>query len=82
MSLLAAFEMLAALANQAEVYVCIFCDGRAGYSRIEDRETIVARRKIESAAAYAARAGMDAVILTTMEMPLTMRTFPNAGPKR
>jgi hypothetical protein len=50
----AGYALLAALANQAEVYICIFCDGRAGYSRVEDRETIVARRKGESAAAYAA----------------------------
>ncbi len=50
----AGYALLAALANAAQVYVFIFCDGRAGYSVPEDRETIVARRRAESAAAYSA----------------------------
>lgn len=50
----AGYALLAAQANGAEVYVCIFCDGRAGYSSLEEKETIVATRKRESLAAYEA----------------------------
>ena len=50
----AGYALLAAQANGAQVYICIFCDGRAGYSVPEDRESIVARRRVESAAAYSA----------------------------
>jgi len=49
----AGYAMQAAQANGAEVYVCILCDGRAGYSRVEDRGTIVQVRLEESLRAYA-----------------------------
>ena len=49
----AGYAILAALANGAEVYVIIFCDGWAGYSTPEERDTIVARRRLETIAAYA-----------------------------
>lgn len=48
----AGYLMQAALANQAEVYVFIFCDGRAGYSHPEQKEKIVALRRAETEAAY------------------------------
>jgi len=41
------------------VYVCILCDGRAGYSRVEEQATIVQVRIDESLRAYA-RVGLDA----------------------
>lgn len=46
------YAMLAAQANGASIYPIIFCDGRAGYSRIEDKDTIVARRRDETTRAY------------------------------
>lgn len=54
----AGYAMAACQANGGLAYVCILCDGRAGYSRIEDRETIVATRQQESAQAYG-RFGID-----------------------
>jgi len=48
----AGYLMLACLARGAEVHVCIFCDGRAGYSRPEQRATIVATRRQETLRAY------------------------------
>ena len=50
----AGYLMLACLARGADVHVCIFCDGRAGYSQPEQRETIVATRRQETLAAYKA----------------------------
>jgi len=43
---------LAAQANGAEVHVFVFCDGRAGYSRPQEKATIVERRRAETEAAY------------------------------
>jgi len=48
----AGYAMLACQARGAEVHVCIFCDGRAGYSRPDQRETIVATRRSETLRAY------------------------------
>jgi len=48
----AGYSLLAAKANSAEVYIFIFCDGRAGYSTPEEKATIVLRRIKESTAAY------------------------------
>lgn len=42
----------AAQAEGGEVYIVVFCDGSAGYSVMEDKEIIVARREKESAAAF------------------------------
>jgi len=50
----AGYAILAAQAHGAPVYPCIFCDGRAGYSRPEQRTTIVETRRGETAAAYGA----------------------------
>lgn len=49
----AGYLLLAALERGAAVKVLIVCDGSAGYSRPEDREGIVPRRKHESRLAYA-----------------------------
>jgi hypothetical protein len=48
----AGYAMAAARANGAEVHVAVCCDGSAGYSRIEDRDTIVEVRRAESTRAY------------------------------
>ncbi len=48
----AGYAILAALADGAEVYVAIFCDGWAGYSTPEEAATIVERRREETVAAY------------------------------
>jgi len=48
----AGYAILTALANGAEVYVGIFCDGWAGYSTPEEAGTIVERRGEETVAAY------------------------------
>ncbi|MGQ9629988.1 MAG: PIG-L deacetylase family protein [bacterium] len=48
----AGYAILAALANGGEVYIFIFCDGRAGYSFPEDKDGIVERRREETSAAY------------------------------
>ena len=47
----AGYAMGAALAHGAQVHVAIFCDGSAGYSRLEDKETIVATRRRETISA-------------------------------
>jgi LmbE family N-acetylglucosaminyl deacetylase len=48
----AGYAMAASRACGAEVYVCILCDGSAGYSREEQRATIVEVRKREALNAY------------------------------
>jgi LmbE family N-acetylglucosaminyl deacetylase len=50
----AGYAILAAQANGASVYPCIFCDGRAGYSDVAAKSTIVPRRRQETVAAYGA----------------------------
>lgn len=46
------YGLLATLANAGEVYVCVFCNGQGGYSRPEEKNTIVERRRRETLAAY------------------------------
>lgn len=48
----AAYAMLAAQANGAGVHVAVCCDGSAGYSHVEDRDSIVEVRRAESTRAY------------------------------
>ncbi len=54
----AGYAIQAAQANGGEVYILILCDGSAGYSTPEEKETIVATRKAETLAAYQAL-GLD-----------------------
>jgi hypothetical protein len=54
----AGYAMLAAQANGAVAHVAVCCDGSAGYSKVEDRDTIVAVRRAESTRAYG-RMGLD-----------------------
>ncbi len=59
----------------AEVYVCIMCDGRAGYSREEERDSIVQVRIEESRRAYAA-VGVDERHLVHLGFPdFSLRNF-------
>ena len=46
------YAMLAAQANGSVVHVAVCCDGSAGYSRVEDRDSIVEVRRAESTRAY------------------------------
>jgi hypothetical protein len=50
----AGYVTLAAQANGGEVYLLILCDGSAGYSTPEEKETVVATRQAETLAAYRA----------------------------
>lgn len=50
----AGYALVAAQENGGVAHVAICCDGSAGYSRIQDRDTIVERRRRESMAAYGA----------------------------
>jgi LmbE family N-acetylglucosaminyl deacetylase len=54
----AGYALQAAQVNGGEVYVLILCDGSAGYSRPDQRDTIVATRRAEALAAYRAL-GLD-----------------------
>jgi hypothetical protein len=54
----AGYAIQAAWANGGEVTLLILCDGSAGYSTPEEKETIVATRQIETLAAYGAL-GLD-----------------------
>ncbi|MFQ5794822.1 MAG: PIG-L deacetylase family protein [Candidatus Bipolaricaulia bacterium] len=54
----AGYAMLAALSEGAEVYIFIFCNGCAGYSTIEEKDSIVEIRKEETREAYV-RLGID-----------------------
>jgi len=48
----AAYLILAAQSQGAQVHIVIFCDGNAGYSQIRDKKDIVKIRKKESILAY------------------------------
>ena len=64
----AGYAVLAAQANGAQVSAVIFCDGRAGYSRPEERDTVVATRRTESTTAYA-RLGIPSAQITRLDYP-------------
>jgi len=48
----AGYAIQAALANGGDIYLVIFCDGWAGYSMPEEKETIIERRRAETISAY------------------------------
>jgi hypothetical protein len=71
----AGYAMHACQAEGAEVYVCILCDGRAGYSLVEERDNIVQVRVQESLRAYAA-VGLDAQHVVHLGYPdFSLRSF-------
>lgn len=49
----AGYLILNAIQNKAEVYVIIFCNGSAGYSKLEDKNEIIGVRGKETLEAYA-----------------------------
>ena len=64
----AGYAMLAARQAGAEVFVMIFCRGDAGYSTLEEKETIEAVRERETVACYE-RLGVDASHIVRMNFP-------------
>lgn len=48
----AGYAMAACQAHGGVAYVCILCDGSAGYSRVDQKDTIVETRRRESIRAY------------------------------
>lgn len=50
----AGYAMRAAIEDGAEVHICIVCSGNAGYSTVEERDTIVEKRRAETIACYEA----------------------------
>jgi hypothetical protein len=64
----AGYLILAAREAGAKVHVLIVCDGRGGYSRIEDKAGISERRKREAVAAYA-DLGVPADHLVWLDVP-------------
>jgi LmbE family N-acetylglucosaminyl deacetylase len=64
----AGYAIAACQAQGVDVHIAIFCDGSAGYSRPEDRHTIVKTRRVEAQAAYA-RLGVSAERLHWLAYP-------------
>ncbi len=62
------YLILAARANRAAVTVVIFCDGRAGYSRPEERDAVVATRRAETVEAYG-RLGVPPERIVRLDYP-------------
>lgn len=73
----AGYAILAALANGSEVYLFIFCNGCAGYSTPEEKETIVAQRKGETVRAYQTL-GISAENIVRFDYP-DFSLLPNIG---
>ena len=48
----AGYLLLAAMSEGCEPYILIFCDGRGGYSSIDEKDKIVSIRRVESTNAY------------------------------
>ena len=48
----ASYAIRSAAANGAQVYVVIFCSGNAGYTKIEEKDSICGVRKLETEEAY------------------------------
>ena len=64
----AGYAMLAAQQAGAEVYVMIFCRGDAGYSTVEEKDTIEEVRKQETDACYG-RLGIPADHIIRLNYP-------------
>ena len=64
----AGYAMLAAQQAGAEVYVMIFCRGDAGYSTVEEKDTIEEVRKRETDACYG-RLGIPADHIIRLNYP-------------
>jgi LmbE family N-acetylglucosaminyl deacetylase len=64
----AGYLMIACLDAGASVHLYIFCDGRAGYSTIEEKDGIIERRKTETKLAYK-EIGLDPENITWFDFP-------------
>lgn len=64
----AGYLMIACLDTGATVHLYIFCDGRAGYSTIEEKDGIIVRRKAETKLAYK-EMGLDPDNITWFDFP-------------
>ena len=64
----AGYAMLAAKKAGADVFVCIFCNGNAGYSRLEDKENIIECRRKEAYECYR-RIGIAEDHIIRLEFP-------------
>ena len=64
----AGYLILAAAANGAKTHVFIVCDGCAGYSTVEGKDSIVERRRKETIEAYAVM-GIGAEDITRLDYP-------------
>lgn len=64
----AGYVISAALANHAEVYIFIFCNGCAGYSDPAQKDEIIAIRRAETEAAYG-RLGISRQRIIRMDFP-------------
>ncbi len=73
----AGYLILAALANSARVTLVVVCNGCFGYSRPEDKPTIVARRKAETLAAYR-MLGLEEEDIVFLDYP-DFSAWPNLG---
>lgn len=71
------YAMLAAQAAGAEVYVVIFCKGDAGYSTVEEKDTIVGVRERETVECYK-RLGIPADHILGLGFP-DFSAFCNIG---
>ena len=73
----AGYAMLAAKAAGADVYIVIFCRGDAGYSTVEEKDTIEAVREAETVECYK-RLGIDADHILRLGFP-DFSAFCNIG---
>lgn len=73
----AGYAIIAAQANGGVVYIFIYCNGCAGFSTPEEKETIVATRRQETLAAYA-ELGIAAENIIRFDYP-DFSLAPNIG---
>jgi LmbE family N-acetylglucosaminyl deacetylase len=73
----AGYLILAALVNGARVTLVVVCNGCFGYSSVEDKPTVVARRKAETLAAYRLL-GLEEEDIVFLDYP-DFSAWPNLG---
>jgi len=64
----AGYLMIACMDAGAAAHLYVFCDGRAGYSTVEEKDDIVKRRKAETKLAYK-EIGLDPDDITWFDFP-------------
>jgi len=75
-ALLGVGYLISALIQEGcETYVIIYCDGRGGYSTLEEKDTIVSKRRVESRNAYR-RLGIEEENIIRFEYPdFSLRSY-------